>query len=68
MKVYIVKYQTRRKGNVSMRQGDWQDREMCVVAGENAISAWAEVIMSLRGVDYHLTSITVDRQVDLIAG
>jgi len=67
MVAYIVKYQTRRKGSVTMRQGNWQDKEKCVVAGDNAMEAWVEVIMNLRGVDYHLTSIAVDRRVNLIS-
>ncbi len=67
MKTYIIRYQTRRKGSTTMRQGDWQDKEMCVVAGENAMEAWVAVIMDLRGMDYRLRSISVDRHVDLIA-
>jgi hypothetical protein len=67
MIAYAVRYQTRRKGNVSMGPGDWQDKEMCVVAGENAIDAWFDITATLVGVDYRLTSISVDRHIDLVS-
>jgi len=52
MTAYRITYQTHRKAGLSTYQGDWQDREGVVVAGDDARGAVDEIVDSLSGHDF----------------
>jgi len=52
MIAYRITYQTRRKTGISTHQGDWQDKEDVVVAGDDAREAVNEIVDSLSGHDF----------------
>lgn len=66
---YKIKYQTRRRESVSIWQGDWQDKEIVVVAGEDAREAVDDVVKVaniLLGKDFRLRGVEIIGQVDII--
>ena len=67
MTSYRVTYQTRRKAGVSTYQGDWQDKEGIVVAGDDAREAVDEIVDGLSGHDFRLKSVEATGQVLAIA-
>ncbi len=67
MTAYLIKYQIRRRGGISIHQGDWQDKEVMVVAGDDARRALDEVVNAVQDQDFRLREIKVCMQVDMIA-
>lgn len=67
MTSYLVTYQVRRKGDVGIPQGDWIDREMIVIAGDDAREAINETIDNSTNHDFRLREIKVNGRVDVIA-
>ncbi|KKN91214.1 hypothetical protein LCGC14_0220820 [marine sediment metagenome] len=68
MTSYLIKYQTRRKHRcASIPQGEWQDKEIRVVAGEDAREALDEILGTFKGFDFRLRGIEVCGQIDVIA-
>jgi hypothetical protein len=67
MTAYRITYQTRRRAGLSIHQGDWQNRENVVVAGDDARDAIDEIINGLGGYDFRLQSVEVTGQVTAIA-
>ncbi len=67
MIVYLIRYQTRRREAVSIPQGDWQDKEVRVVAGEDAREALNELVGTIENIDFRLRGIEVCGRVDMIA-
>lgn len=67
MTAYRIKYQTRRKGGVAIWKGDWQDKEMIAVAGEDAREIIDGLVDTLRGHDFRLRGIEVIVRVDIMA-
>lgn len=67
MTSYLVTYQVRRKGGVGIPQGDWIDREMIVIAGDDAREAINETIDNNTNHDFRLREIKVNGRVDVIA-
>jgi len=64
---YRVTYQIRRKASLSVPQGDWQDKESVVVAGEDAMEAICKTVEDNSGYDFRLKEIKVNGRVDMIA-
>ncbi len=67
---YRVIYQTRRKESISTWQGDWQDEEIVVVAGEDAMEAIDDVVKVasiLLGKDFRLRGVEIIGQVDIVS-
>ena len=67
MTIYLIKYQIRYRDMVSIPQGEWQDKEVRVVAGDDARDAVSEVIDTVAGQDFRLKEIKVCGQIDIIA-
>ena len=68
MTVYLIRYQTRRKYiYASVPQGEWQDKEIRVVAGEDAREALNEILGTFKGFDFRLRGIEVCGRIDMIA-
>ena len=67
MLAYKVKCRTRRKGNLSVPEGEWQFMEKTVVAGDCATEAIAAVHEFLDGVEFRLVGVEVTGDVDLVA-
>lgn len=65
---YRVMYQIRRREGVSISRGDWQDKEMRVVAGKDARDAVREVERVVHNNDFRLKSIEVLGQIDRVHG
>lgn len=64
---YKIKYQTRRRETVSAWRGDWQDKEIVVVAGDDAIEAINEVARVVLGKDFRLRGVEIVGHVDIIS-
>ncbi len=67
MTAYLIRYQIRRRGIISIPQGDWQDKEEIVVAGDDGRDAVNEIVGSLQGRDFLLKEIEIIGQVTKIA-
>lgn len=57
MTVYQIKYQTRSKEGLSIPQGEWQDKEEFIVAGDDAREAVDEVVRTIRNHDFRLIEV-----------
>ena len=57
MTTYQIKYQTRIKANVSIRQGEWQDEEEFIIAGDDAREAIYEVERTTYDHDFRLIEV-----------
>lgn len=64
---YRIKYQTRRRSEVSIPQGDWLDKERVVLAREDAREAINEVISTINNSDFRLRGVEIVGRVDMIA-
>lgn len=66
MTSYRVTYQIRRREGVSISQGDWQDKEVIVVAGDDAMDAIWEVQNAVVDHDFRLRTVEVRERIDII--
>ncbi len=66
MTLYLIKYQTRREEGISILQGDWQDKEMTIVADDDARDAVEVAVNVATNCDFRLKGIEVCGQVDAI--
>lgn len=66
---YRVKYQVRRKDGLSTPQGEWQDKEEVVVAGEDAREAINAVMHNVPNHHncFRLIGVKVKGKIDVIA-
>ncbi len=68
MTSYRVKYQTRRKSKLAgIGQGEWQDKEVIVLAGEDAKEAIDEIVDIDPGLESRLKKVDAWGRVDVIA-
>lgn len=67
MTSYLVRYQTRRRAVPSIYQGNWQDKEDVVVAGDDAREAVDAIIDSISGHDFRLMGVEKKGMVSVIA-
>lgn len=67
MTSYLVMYQIRRKRGVSISQGDWQDKEDVVIAGDDAREAVDEIVYGLSDHDFLLKGVKMMGQVTAIS-
>lgn len=68
MTSYRIRYKIRRRSDeASIGQGEWQDKEVRVVAGEDARKAVAAIYDTTEGHDFCLREIKVIGEVDIIA-
>lgn len=66
MTIYLIRYQIRYRSMVSIPQGEWQDKEMRVVAGDDARDAIDEVMNTVVDQDFRLKEIEVCGQIDIV--
>lgn len=63
----MVRYQIRRKSKLAgIGKGEWQDKEVVVLAGDDAIEAVDEVVDN-PGLEFRLKQVNVWGHVDVIA-
>ncbi len=67
MTAYLIRYQIRRRGRISIPRGDWQDEEKIVVAGDDGREAINEIVDSITNYDFRLRSVEEVRRVDRIS-
>ena len=67
MTSYLIKYQTLRKDDMAnTRQNEWQDKEMTVVANNDAMDA-IEVVRNINiDREFRLKEVEISGQVDVI--
>lgn len=67
MTSYRVMYQTRRQASSGISPGEWRDKEMVIVAGDDAMDAIAFVLEKYSRFDIRIKGVKVVGQVDAIA-
>lgn len=66
MTAYRVKYQTRRKSNISIHEGDWQDKQKIILADDDAMPVIKVIVSDNKGFDFRLKEIHIMTNVDSV--
>lgn len=64
---YKIIFQIRRKGNISIWQGDWQDKEVVILGGDDATEIVNEMATTFPHHDFRLKGVEIIGQVDAIS-
>lgn len=67
MTSYKIIFQIRRKESVAIHQGDWQDKEIIILGGDDATEIVNEMVTTFPYHDFRLKEVRICGKVDALS-